>query len=113
MYVPTIRNCSSDVGNGKRARLEGCECSEEKCNKSIRGCNCGKLHKEENLDQYTNRSVSFLEKVLKNMGCVVTQDIKESWYGQEKKKVLIDSLSLILHFPPNVSAAIHDKKKIL
>ena len=33
-----------------------------------------------------------LEKVLKNMGCVVTQDIKESWYGQEKKKVLIDSL---------------------
>ena len=37
----------------------------EKCNKSIRGCNCGKLHKEENLDQYTNRSVSFLEKVLK------------------------------------------------
>lgn len=33
-----------------------------------------------------------LEKVLKNMGCIVTQDIKESWYGQEKKKVLIDSL---------------------
>jgi len=33
-----------------------------------------------------------LEKVLKNMGCFVTQDIKESWYGQEKKKVLIDSL---------------------
>ena len=37
----------------------------EKCNKSIRGCNCGKLHKDENLDLYTNRSVSFLEKVLK------------------------------------------------
>ena len=33
-----------------------------------------------------------LEKVLKNMGCVVSQDMKESWYGQEKKKVLIDSL---------------------
>ena len=29
---------------------------------------------------------------MKNMGCFVTQDIKESWYGQEKKKVLIDSL---------------------
>jgi len=33
-----------------------------------------------------------LEKVLKNMGCIVTQDKKESWYGQEKKKVLIDTL---------------------
>jgi len=29
-----------------------------------------------------------LEKVLKNIGCNVTQDMKESWYGQEKKKVL-------------------------
>ena len=33
-----------------------------------------------------------LEKVLKNMGCNVTQDMKESWYGQEKKKVLIDTI---------------------
>ena len=33
-----------------------------------------------------------LEKVLKNMGCKVTPEMKESWYGQEKKKVLIDTL---------------------
>lgn len=33
-----------------------------------------------------------LEKVLKNMGCVVTKDMKEKWYGQEKKKVLVDTL---------------------
>ncbi len=33
-----------------------------------------------------------LEKVLKNMGCNVTLDMKESWYGQEKKKVLVDTL---------------------
>ena len=33
-----------------------------------------------------------LEKVLKNMGCNVTQDMKESWYGQEKRKVLIDTI---------------------
>ena len=37
----------------------------EKCNKSIKRCNCAKLHKDENLDLYTNRSVNFLEKVLK------------------------------------------------
>tara|TARA_B100000963_G_scaffold299282_1_gene271281 strand:+ start:2441 stop:3112 length:672 start_codon:yes stop_codon:yes gene_type:complete len=33
-----------------------------------------------------------LEKVLKNMGCVITNDMKESWYGQEKKRVLVDTL---------------------
>ena len=33
-----------------------------------------------------------LEKVLKNMGCVITQEMKETWYGQEKKKVLVDTL---------------------
>ncbi len=33
-----------------------------------------------------------LEKVLKNLGCNVTVEMKESWYGQEKKKVLIDAL---------------------
>jgi len=26
------------------------------------------------------------------MGCNVTQEMKESWYGQEKKKVLVDTL---------------------
>lgn len=33
-----------------------------------------------------------LEKVLKNMGCVITQELKQTWYGQEKKKVLVDTL---------------------
>ena len=33
-----------------------------------------------------------LEKVLKNMGCTVTPEMKQSWYGQEKKKVLVDTL---------------------
>tara|TARA_B100000925_G_scaffold40088_1_gene26169 strand:- start:682 stop:1353 length:672 start_codon:yes stop_codon:yes gene_type:complete len=33
-----------------------------------------------------------IEKVLKNMGCEVSREMKESWYGQEKKKVLVDVL---------------------
>ena len=33
-----------------------------------------------------------MEKVLKNMGCSVTRDMKETEYGQEKKKVLVDAL---------------------
>ena len=33
-----------------------------------------------------------LEKVLKNMGCNVTEEMKKSWFGLEKKKVLVDTL---------------------
>lgn len=33
-----------------------------------------------------------LEKVLKNMGCEVTGEMKKSWFGLEKKKVLVDTL---------------------
>tara|TARA_Y200000002_G_scaffold151973_1_gene125630 strand:- start:635 stop:1351 length:717 start_codon:yes stop_codon:yes gene_type:complete len=33
-----------------------------------------------------------LEKVLKNIGCVITSDMKESWYGKEKRRVLIDTI---------------------